>query len=107
MTNLDGGDGYCETTFTATAIGKRMFTIDVTLPDSLRQFVQCRLSDGFGSASEYVRELIRRDQRELERATVEKRLLTALHSRKSAMTARDWKELRGRIGKRRGPNATK
>ena len=37
VTNLDGGDGYCETTFTATAIGKRMFTIDVTLPDSLRQ----------------------------------------------------------------------
>jgi antitoxin ParD1/3/4 len=40
-----------------------MSTMNVSLPDELKTFVDERVSHGgFGSTSEYVRELIRRDQ---------------------------------------------
>lgn len=79
---------------------ERMTTMNVSLPESLRDFIQSRISDGFGSVSEYVRELVRRDQREAERGEVEKRLLAALESPKSEMTSADWKELRETLKKR-------
>lgn len=35
------------------------------LPENMRQYIDARVSDGsFGNTSEYLRELIRRDQRE-------------------------------------------
>jgi antitoxin ParD1/3/4 len=40
-----------------------MSTMNISLPDSLKSFVDEQVSDrGFGTSSEYVRELIRRDQ---------------------------------------------
>ena len=40
-----------------------MGTMNVSLPDSLRSFVDEQVSNrGFGTSSEYVRELIRKDQ---------------------------------------------
>lgn len=40
-----------------------MGTMNISLPDSLRSFVDKQVSErGFGTSSEYVRELIRRDQ---------------------------------------------
>jgi antitoxin ParD1/3/4 len=43
-----------------------MSTMNISLPDSLRVFVdQQVLEAGYGTSSEYVRELIRRDQEPL------------------------------------------
>lgn len=40
-----------------------MSTMNISLPDSLKGFVDDQVSHrGFGSSSEYVRELIRKDQ---------------------------------------------
>ncbi len=40
-----------------------MSTMNISLPDSLKGFVDDQVSErGFGSSSEYVRELIRKDQ---------------------------------------------
>lgn len=40
-----------------------MATMNVSLPDSLKSFVDRQVEDGrYGTSSEYVRELIRRDQ---------------------------------------------
>lgn len=40
-----------------------MATMNVSLPDAMKDWVDARLADGsFGNASEYVRHLIRRDQ---------------------------------------------
>ncbi len=40
-----------------------MSTMNVSLPEELRSFVDAQVEDGrYGSTSEYVRELIRRDQ---------------------------------------------
>ena len=40
-----------------------MGTMNISLPDTLREFVEGQVaSAGYGTSSEYVRELIRRDQ---------------------------------------------
>ena len=40
-----------------------MATMNISLPDTLRDFVEEQVADkGYGTSSEYVRELIRRDQ---------------------------------------------
>ena len=40
-----------------------MTTMNISLPESLKSFVDERVADGgYGTSSEYVRELIRRDQ---------------------------------------------
>jgi antitoxin ParD1/3/4 len=44
-----------------------MGTMNISLPDALKSFVDEQVSDrGFGTSSEYVRELIRRDQDRLQ-----------------------------------------
>ncbi len=44
-----------------------MSTMNISLPDSLKSFVDEQVSQrGYGSSSEYVRELIRRDQDRLQ-----------------------------------------
>lgn len=51
-----------------------MTTMNVSLPDELRSFVDAQVSEGkYGSTSEYVRELIRRDhdRRQLRAALLE------------------------------------
>ena len=51
-----------------------MTTVNVSLPDDLKSFVDSRVCEGsYGSASEYVRDLIRRDQdrRQLRAALLE------------------------------------
>ncbi len=51
-----------------------MTTMNVSLPDDLRGFVESQVSQGnYGSTSEYVRELIRRDhdRRQLRAALLE------------------------------------
>lgn len=37
-------------------------TMNISLPDELRDFVEEQVKQGYGTSSEYVRELIRRDQ---------------------------------------------
>lgn len=52
-------------------------TMNISLPESLKTFVDERL-EGYGSASEYVRELIRADQKRVEQEKLEKLLLHRL-----------------------------
>ena len=44
-----------------------MGTMNISMPDSLREFVEKQVdSAGYGTSSEYVRELIRREQERLQ-----------------------------------------
>lgn len=48
------------------AYGDRLATMNVSLPDSLTDFVESQVAErGFGTSSEFVRELIRREQSRL------------------------------------------
>ncbi|HVS10745.1 MAG TPA: type II toxin-antitoxin system ParD family antitoxin [Planctomycetota bacterium] len=60
----------------------RLTTMNISLPESLREFVQRRLSAGFGSESEYVRQLIREDQERLERQLLEESSVKGLEERR-------------------------
>lgn len=58
-------------------------TMNISLPDSMRSFIDKRLEDdGYGSASEYVRDLIRADQKLQEQQKLESLLLKRLNSDK-------------------------
>ena len=83
------------------AHGPDFTSMNVSLPKEEKAFVDDRVAaGGFGSVSDYVRELIRRDQRELAREEIEQRLLAALESKRSEMTPEDWTELRESLVKR-------
>jgi antitoxin ParD1/3/4 len=54
-------------------------TMNISLPDSMKAFVDEQMAaDGYGTASEYVRDLIRADQRRSEEEKLEKLLLERL-----------------------------
>lgn len=56
----------------------RMVSMNVSVPEALRDYAQSRSSRGFGSVSEYVRELIRRDREWDEARATENAVLRRL-----------------------------
>ncbi len=56
-----------------------MSTLTISMPDSLREFVEHRVStSGYGNTSEYMRELVRRDREGIAKAQFEMELLKGL-----------------------------
>lgn len=76
-----------------------MSTMNISLPEALKAFVDEQVdSRGFGTSSEYVRELIRKDQ---ERLQLRELLLAGARSRPAAAADRAYfATLRDRIGGR-------
>ena len=83
-----------------------METMNIALPNRLKEYVQQRVEQGgYSSASEYIRELIRLDQRESAQTLLEAELLKGLASGPpQRMAADDWskirREVKGRISDR-------
>jgi antitoxin ParD1/3/4 len=58
-----------------------MQTMNISLPDPMKQYVEERVSAGdYSSASEYVRELVRADQKRHAKEQLEQILLNAMNS---------------------------
>jgi antitoxin ParD1/3/4 len=58
-----------------------MQTMNISLPDPMKQFVEQRIEAGdYSSASEYIRELLRADQKRQAREELENVLLNSLKS---------------------------
>ena len=79
--------------------------MNVSLPESLRAFAEERASALYSSASEYIRELIRRDQKEAAKEKLEKLLLQGLESGEPIVVTQDYwekkrQELSGRHRKK-------
>lgn len=74
-----------------------MVTMNVSLPDSLKQFVDEQVSArGFGTANEYVRELIRYDR---DRSLLRERILASAEAEFSeTMDGAYFERLRGASG---------
>ena len=71
--------------------------MNVSLPASMRKWVVEQVSEsGYGTVSEYFRELVRDDQRVQAHAATETLLAESLASPSSEMTGADWKALRAR-----------
>ena len=75
-----------------------MATMDITLPDTLKEFVDAQVSQrGYGTSSEYIRELIRKDQ---DRMHLRNSLLEGAASKPVVtVTPQYFDELRHRVGK--------
>ncbi len=72
-----------------------MQSMNISLPEPLKQFVDGQISTGrYSSASEYVRELIRADEKRKAEEQLEAKLLEGLNSTESPLTADDWNTLR-------------
>jgi antitoxin ParD1/3/4 len=77
--------------------------MNIALPESMKQFVLAQVSaGGYSTASEYVRELIRADQKAKAQQRLEQLLLEGLDSGPATpMTKRDWEALRMQIASAR------
>ncbi len=72
-----------------------MQTMNISLPDPLKDFVDTQITSGrYSSASEYVRELIRQDEKRRAEARLEAMLLAGLASPESELTRQDFAEIR-------------
>jgi antitoxin ParD1/3/4 len=77
-------------------------SMNISLPESLRDWVQNRVSnEGYGTVSEYFRELIREDQKRKAHEELDRKLLEAIDSGEATeMTAADWKRVRATVRER-------
>lgn len=57
---------------------ERTSTMNISLPESLRDFVQARVAQRYSSVSEYIRELVRADERRARQEKAEEALASGL-----------------------------
>ena len=76
--------------------------MNISLPAALKQWVDEQIDRcGFGTASEYVRQLIREEQKRQTRLAVEAKLEEAERSGEPVpVTAKTWKETEMRVERR-------
>ena len=83
-----------------------MQTMNISLPDPMNHFVEEQVSMGsYSSASEYVRELVRADQRRQAKEQLESVLLEALKSEPETVTPEWWAKLRHEIRAEANPRS--
>ena len=72
-----------------------MESMNISLPDPLKQFVDGQISTGrYSSASEYIRELIRNDEKRKTEEKLEVMLLEGLSGTETELTPEDWTAIR-------------
>lgn len=72
-----------------------MQSMNISLPEPLKQFVDGQVLTGrYSTASEYVRELIREDEKRVAQAHLESMLLEGLSGSDAPLGAADWHALR-------------
>ena len=81
-----------------------METMNIALPESMKQFVQeCVSGGGYSSVSEYIRELIRADQRRKAEEQIDALLLEGLDSGEPIPVTKEyWEEKNRRLSERLG-----
>ena len=72
-----------------------MQSMNISLPDPLKQFVDGQIAEGrYSSVSEYVRELIRADEKRKAEDRLQALLLEGLRSEDTALSPGDWDHIR-------------
>ena len=77
-----------------------MTTVTISLPESLKEFVDAQLTTkGFGNVSEYFRSLLREAQAQEQEARIEALLLEGLASRKLPLNEDFWNAMKDKTAK--------
>ena len=72
-----------------------MQTMNISLPEPLKKFVDHQIAEGrYSSVSEYIRELIRDDEKRKAEGRLEALLLEGLDSEESELTRQDFEAIR-------------
>lgn len=76
-----------------------MTTLNISLPDSMRTFIDQQIAEGgYSTASEYIRDLIRQAQKQTAQEKLDSLLIEGLESGKSIeVTDRWWQEKQQRL----------
>ena len=76
-----------------------MKSMNISLPESMRTYVEEQIKTGdYGTASEYIRDLIRRDRAQKKQDRLESLVLEGLNSGEaSPMTEADWADIRAEV----------
>jgi antitoxin ParD1/3/4 len=77
-------------------------SMNISLPESMREWVEERIkAEGYGTASEYFRQLVRQEQKRRARQEMEEHLLRSLDSGPSRpFTPEDWAAIRREVRER-------
>ncbi|MEO1185440.1 MAG: type II toxin-antitoxin system ParD family antitoxin [Cyanobacteria bacterium J06636_27] len=73
-----------------------MKSINISLPDTMRDYIEKQVVDGgYSTISEYFRELVRQDQKRRDKEYLETLLLEGLNSGSATpLTEQDWDDIR-------------
>jgi antitoxin ParD1/3/4 len=73
-----------------------MSTVNISLPESMKAYIDEQVATGgYGTVSEFFRDLIRQDQKRKAKESLETLLLEGLDSGASTpMSAQDWEDIR-------------
>ncbi len=73
-----------------------MTSLNVSLPEPMKKFIETEVKrGGYSTPSEYVRALVRAEQKRLAEDHLERLLMEGLESGESApMSRKDWKDIR-------------
>jgi len=72
-----------------------MQTMNISLPDALKEYVDRQIAQGrYSTASEYVRELIREDEKRRAQERIEALLLEGLEGKEGQLTRQDFDAIR-------------
>jgi antitoxin ParD1/3/4 len=73
-----------------------MSTVNISLPESMKTYIDEQVSTGgYGTVSEFFRDLIRQDQKRKAKESLEAFLLEGLDSGASTpMSSQDWEDIR-------------
>lgn len=76
-----------------------MTTVNISLPESLKDFVDEAVKEGgYSTTSEYIRELVREAKKQKYQASLEAKLLEGIASGPATeMTDKDWKDIRKEV----------
>lgn len=84
-----------------------MQSMNISLPEPLKEFVELQIVSGrYSSASEYIRELIREDERNRAEERLEALLLRGLESPASEWTREDVDQIKNAVRARLAAKAT-
>ncbi len=80
-----------------------MTTLNISLPDSMRAYIDQKVSEGgYSTASEYIRQLVREDQKEAAQERLELLLMEGIESGERIEGSHEyWDKLRRRVQQRR------